>query len=128
MYYQETTLASTVDRKQNPSKDVAEQEKQLLNKYSKVLISFLEPHPDLQLVAIYVLQTFCHTENFPKGMLLRWFNALYDLGVIEKEAFLRWKEDLSELYPGKGTALFQVNSYLMYLEEAESEEEEEDDE
>lgn len=61
-------------------------------------------------------------------MLLRWFTALYDFSVIEDFAFFRWKEDLSELYPGKGDALFQVNSYLKYLEEAESEEEEEDDE
>lgn len=121
-------MAEGVDRKQNPSKEVAEQEKQLLHKYCPVLINHLEHHPDLQLVAIYVLQTFCYTNEFPKGMLLRWFKALYDLGVIEEEAFLRWKEDLSELYPGKGSALFQVNTYLTWLEEAESEEEEEDDE
>ena len=58
-------------------------------------------------------------------MLLRWFTALYDLNVIEEEAFLQWKEDLTEAYPGKQRALFQVNTWLMWLQEAESEEEEE---
>lgn len=60
-------------------------------------------------------------------MLLRWFTALYDLEVIEEESFLRWKEDLSDAYPGKGNALFQVNSYLTWLETTETDEEEEGD-
>lgn len=62
-------------------------------------------------------------ELFLLGMLLRWFTALYDLNVVEEEAFLQWKEDLSEAYPGKQRALFQVNTWLMWLQEAESEEE-----
>jgi hypothetical protein len=41
-------------------------------------------------------------------MLLRWFHNLYDLEVIEEEAFMKWKEDISDDYPGKGNALFQV--------------------
>lgn len=104
---------------------MAEQEKQLLEKFHPVLKAYLDKKLDLQLVAIYVLQTFCHTAHFPKGMLLRWFTALYDLDVVEEDAFLLWKEDLNELYPGKGDALFQVNTYLTWLEE---EEEEDDDE
>lgn len=45
------------------------------------------------------------------GMLLRWFHNLYDLEVIEEEAFMKWKEDISDDYPGKGNALFQVRKY-----------------
>ena len=41
-------------------------------------------------------------------MLLRIFVLLYDTEVVEEEAFLRWKEDVSEKHPGKGKALFQV--------------------
>jgi len=41
-------------------------------------------------------------------MLLRWFHNLYDLEVIEEEAFMKWKEDISDDYAGKGNALFQV--------------------
>ena len=73
-------------------------------------------------------QVFCYQHQFPKGMLLRWFNLLYDLEIVEEEAFLRWKEDVSDEYPGKGKALFQVNQWLTWLEEAESDEEEDDEE
>ena len=41
-------------------------------------------------------------------MLLRMFVLLYDTEVVEEEAFLKWKEDVSEKHPGKGKALFQV--------------------
>lgn len=60
------------------------------------------------------------------GMLLRWFTALYELEIAEEEAFLRWKEDITDAYPGKGKALFQVNSWLTWLQEAESEEDEDE--
>jgi len=75
-------------------------------------------------VAVYALQSHFFALGFPRGQLLRWFNALYDLSVIEEDAFLAWKEDLTDVYPGKGQALFQVNQWLMWLQEAESEEEE----
>lgn len=57
-------------------------------------------------------------------MLLRWFTALYELEIVEEEAFLRWKEDIrtDDAYPGKGKALFQVNSWLTWLATASSEE------
>lgn len=60
-------------------------------------------------------------------MLLRWFTALYDLNVIEEDPFLQWKEDISDAYPGKGQALFQVNTWLTWLEQAESEEDDDED-
>lgn len=60
-------------------------------------------------------------------MLLRWFTALYELNVIDEDSYFRWKEDITDMYPGKGQALFQVNAYLTYLEEAESEDEDEED-
>ena len=44
----------------------------------------------------------------PPGLLLRMFIAFYDMEVAEEEAFLKWKEELNEDYPGKGKALFQV--------------------
>lgn len=42
------------------------------------------------------------------GMLLRYFVHFYDMEIIEEEAFLSWKEDVNQEYPGKGKALFQV--------------------
>ena len=47
---------------------------------------------------------------FLSGMLLRYFVNLYDMEIIEEEAFLAWKEDLSQEFPGKGKALFQVRT------------------
>lgn len=45
-------------------------------------------------------------------MLLRWFVNLYDLEIVEEEAFLKWREDVTDIYPGKGKALFQVLIYI----------------
>lgn len=82
-------------------------------------------------------------------MLLRYFVNFYDMEIIEEEAFLAWKEDITQEFPGKGKALFQVllscsdvlrtsrrvniivclhqvNQWLTWLETAE--EEESDDE
>lgn len=42
------------------------------------------------------------------GMLLRYFVNFYDMEIIEEEAFLAWKEDITQEFPGKGKALFQV--------------------
>lgn len=42
-------------------------------------------------------------------MLLRYFVNFYDMEIIEEEAFLSWKEDVTQEYPGKGKALFQVS-------------------
>lgn len=35
---------------------------------------------------------------------------LYNLEVCEEDAFLRWREDVTDAYPGKGEALFQVSA------------------
>lgn len=124
---QETTLASGCDPTAIPEKLVTEQEQELLAKFKPVLQAFLHDHIQLQVTAVYALQVFTYTHNFPKGMLLRWFVNLYDLEIIEEDAFLTWKEDLSQDYPGKGKALFQVNQWLTWLQETEEDDEEEED-
>ena len=60
-------------------------------------------------------------------MLLRWFVSLYEADIVDEHVFLKWKEDVNDSYPGKGKALFQVNQWLTWLEEAESEEEDEEE-
>lgn len=87
---------------------------------------FLHEHVDLQIAALYAAQVFCYSHGFPKGMLLRFFMNLYDMEVVEEEAFLKWKEEVNDQYPGKGKALFQVNQWLTWLEQAEEESDEED--
>lgn len=104
-----------------------EAEKDLLAKFRVVLQPCVRDKPALQLVGVYALQVFCHEKDFPKGLLLRSFVNFYELDIMDEHAFLQWKEDVNESFPGKGKALFQVNQWLTWLEEAESEEEEDDD-
>ncbi|ALC42343.1 NAT1, partial [Drosophila busckii] len=119
----ETTLASNMDTKEHPEKSITQREQAMLETYSQMLQTFLGQN-ELQLMALYALQLFCYSENFPKGMLCRWFKYLYDSEIIEEEAFVLWKEEISDKYPGKGSALFQVNAWLTWLQEAESEDDE----
>jgi len=62
----ETTLAANIDPKEHPEKSVTQKEQQLLENYSQMLQTFLGQN-ELQLMALYALQTFCYNENFPKG-------------------------------------------------------------
>uniref|UniRef100_A0AAX7UL92 Eukaryotic translation initiation factor 4 gamma 2 n=1 Tax=Astatotilapia calliptera TaxID=8154 RepID=A0AAX7UL92_ASTCA len=111
----------------SPSKDQLEEEKQLLLSFKPVLQKFLHDHIELQVSALYALQVHCNAKRFPKGMLLRYYVNFYDMEIIEEEAFLSWKEDLTQEYPGKGKALFQVNQWLTWLETAEEEESEDEE-
>lgn len=127
----ETTLSASALEKAEadnglPEKITQEKETELLGKYMSIMSSFLHERPALQLTAIYSLQMHCHNSSWPKGMLLRMFVALYDLEIIEEESFIKWKEEVNDEYPGKGKALFQVNQWLTWLEQAEEESEEED--
>uniref|UniRef100_A0A3Q1IYK1 Eukaryotic translation initiation factor 4 gamma 2 n=2 Tax=Anabas testudineus TaxID=64144 RepID=A0A3Q1IYK1_ANATE len=110
-----------------PSKEQLDEEKQLLVSFKPVMQKFLHDHIDLQVGALYALQVHCNTKAFPKGMLLRYFVNFYDMEIIEEEAFLSWKEDITQEYPGKGKALFQVNQWLTWLETAEEEESEDEE-
>jgi translation initiation factor 4G len=118
---------SDVDKTVQPDKSLVEAEKELVSKFRVVLRPYVTSDPSLQLTAVYALQVFNYDLGFPKGMLLRSFVNCYELDILDEHAFLQWKEDVSDDYPGKGKALFQVNQWLTWLEEAESEEEEEDD-
>ncbi|XP_048511853.1 eukaryotic translation initiation factor 4 gamma 2 isoform X1 [Athalia rosae] len=122
---QETTLGPEVDPEAAVDKALIEKERALLMKYKRVLESFL-PTIETQVTAVHALQVFCYSHKFPKGMLLRWFMALYAIDVVDEEALLQWKEDITDDYPGKGQALFQVNSWLTWLQQVSSEEEEDE--
>merc|ERR1711876_92100 len=121
---EETTL-----KKDTPSveKEDTDKEKEMIMEFKTIFSTFLTT-PELQMAAVYALQVFCFSKSFPKGMLLRWFVALYEADIVDEHVFLKWKEDVNDSYPGKGKALFQVNQWLTWLEEAESEEADEDEE
>ncbi|KAL3266980.1 hypothetical protein HHI36_011128 [Cryptolaemus montrouzieri] len=120
-------ITSEASESETDEKIISDKEKTLLSKYRPVLQAFLREKLSLQLAALYSLQTHFYSLSFPRGQLLRWFMAMYDLEIVDEEAYFNWKEDVTDAYPGKGQALFQVNHWLTWLQEAESEEEEGDD-
>ena len=65
--FQESTLGEGCDPNVVPDKVLQEKEKALLEKYKLVLKAFLHDHLDLQVTAVYSLQVFCYSNNFPKG-------------------------------------------------------------
>ncbi|XP_053094254.1 eukaryotic translation initiation factor 4 gamma 2a [Pangasianodon hypophthalmus] len=124
--FHEIYLNEADEQLSSPSKEQLDQEKQLLLAFKPVMQKFLHDHVELQVSALYALQVHCSAKAFPKGMLLRYFVNFYDMEIIEEEAFLAWKEDITQEFPGKGKALFQVNQWLTWLETAEEEESEEE--
>ncbi|GAB1609027.1 eukaryotic translation initiation factor 4 gamma 2, partial [Argonauta hians] len=122
-----STLFENCDPSIPPEKHLVEKERDMLDKLKVVPQQFLHDHIDLQVVALYASQVFCYNNNFPKNMLRRFFMHFYDMEIVEEEAFLKWKEDINDEYPGKGKALFQVNQWLTWLEQAEEESEDDDD-
>jgi len=126
-YISETTTLATDNMNNQPDKDAVEKEKGLISSFKEVFQAFLTTQ-ELQLLGVYALQVFCFSRGFPKGLILRWFVALYEADVVDEHVFLKWKDEVNDSYPGKGKALFQVNQWLTWLEEAESEDEDDDDE
>uniref|UniRef100_A0A674F6K6 Eukaryotic translation initiation factor 4 gamma 2 n=1 Tax=Salmo trutta TaxID=8032 RepID=A0A674F6K6_SALTR len=110
---QEINASEEEDQLSAPTKEQLDQEKQLLLAFKPVMQKFLHDHQDLQVSALYALQVHCNAKAFPKGMLLRYFVHFYDMEIIEEEAFLAWKEDITQEFPGKGKALFQVIRFLL---------------
>uniref|UniRef100_A0A672Z386 Eukaryotic translation initiation factor 4 gamma 2 n=2 Tax=Sphaeramia orbicularis TaxID=375764 RepID=A0A672Z386_9TELE len=98
---QELCMAEGDDQLAAPPKEQLEQEKQLLLAFKPVMQKFLHDHTELQVSALYALQVHCNASSFPKGMLLRYFVNFYDMEIIEEEAFLAWKEDITQEFPGK---------------------------
>lgn len=47
----------------------------LLEKFKPVLQAFLHDHIDLQVIAVYALQVYCYTLQFPKGEFLMRFGS-----------------------------------------------------
>lgn len=105
------------------SQSSSDLETELLTKYQQVLQALLKDK-QMQLATLYSVQSFYHGLDFPKGALLRWFHMLYDMEIVDDDVYFIWKEEINDEYPGKGQALFQVNTWLNWLAEAESEEEE----
>jgi len=123
-----TLMSVVLNHINSVSAGTAENEKDRLAAFRTLLRTFIGPDDKrLQLTAVYALQVWAHSQGFPNGVLLRSFVNCYELDIIDEHAFLSWKEDVNDFYPEKGKALFQVNKWLNWLEEAESDSEEDDE-
>eukprot|EP00163_Fabomonas_tropica_P029738 TRINITY_DN648_c2_g1_i4.p1 TRINITY_DN648_c2_g1~~TRINITY_DN648_c2_g1_i4.p1 ORF type:complete len:1354 (-),score=400.81 TRINITY_DN648_c2_g1_i4:226-4287(-) len=109
-----------------PTDELKEEERKLLSQYTRLLRRVLAP--ELQCAALFAIQVFCYEANWPVGLMERIFHHMYDLDVVFEEAFTQWKEDETVSQPGKVKALFQVNRFLQWLDEAEEESDDEEDE
>ncbi len=94
------------------------EQKQLIAKYKDILAEYLVAaggasggSKSKQIDAIYAMQVYAGSKGFPKYFLAHLFNAMYDLELIEEEAFYSWKDEINENYPNKGQALFHVNNF-----------------
>ena len=66
----ETSFPDGADPAVLPEKPVQEKETALLGRFAPVLQKFVHESIDLQLSALYALQTQCYNLRFPKGTVL----------------------------------------------------------
>jgi hypothetical protein len=76
---------------------------------------------------LYEVQAFCHTKGWPTGLMKKVFYNLYETDVVFEDAYGVWREDVNDVTPGKDKALFQVNEFLQWLDEAAEDDGEGDD-
>lgn len=67
---------------------------------------------------LYEVQAFCHAYGWPAGLIKKLFYQLYEADVVFEDAYGVWREDVNDVTPGKDKALFQVNDFLQWLDEA----------
>ena len=113
--FEKTTGLPGADKSAQPDKSAVEQEKEMIGRFKQILHHFVAKKSSLQLVAVYALQVYCYELDFPKGLLLRTFVNCYEQDVLDEHAFLQWREDVSDKYPGKGKALFQVGRDIIFF-------------
>jgi translation initiation factor 4G len=80
-----------------------------------LLKQYLDANLDKQIEAIYAMQVYAESKGFPKYFLAHLFHQMYDLDIIDEEAFYQWKDEINENYPNKGQALFYVNFFFKNL-------------
>ncbi|CAH0481278.1 unnamed protein product [Peronospora belbahrii] len=81
-----------------------------------------------QIEALYALQVFLNTYDFPKGLLEKCFMALYSLDIIDESGFFEYKYDVDRDVPGRMKAIVQTSTWLTWLETPEEESDEGDEE
>ena len=60
--------------------------------------------------------------------MLCWFCVLHEFDIVEPDTFNVWRDEVNDAYAGKGKALFQVNSWLEWMNTVESDDDDEEEE
>nr|XP_042899428.1 LOW QUALITY PROTEIN: eukaryotic translation initiation factor 4 gamma 3 [Parasteatoda tepidariorum] len=92
-----------------------------LKKRISILTRYIDHNENLELQALYAIQSLMNQLNQPKGILRQIFDILYDDDVITEESFKNWEQsdDINEV-EGKGVALHSVKSFFTWLKETDS--------
>lgn len=126
----ENSVLSTENSDLNSKMDKnhVNKQKKIIHKYQTILQEYLcatgvpkSKKLNKQIEAIYAMQVYANSKGFPKYFLAHLFNQMYDLEIIEEEAFLQWKDEINENYPNKGQALFHLQRWFNWLQEASEE-------
>lgn len=106
-----STLAAGTSVKE-PTKEDEAKEAELLDTYKDVLRIVADTAKG-QLAAVVAVAEFAAEKNFPKGMVNRLFEYLYDKDVVEEEVYLRFKtdKDLEKAMPKKTIAVQQAANF-----------------
>ncbi|XP_064599552.1 eukaryotic translation initiation factor 4 gamma 1-like isoform X2 [Liolophura sinensis] len=97
----------------------------IIKKRGVLLQKYLDHQAELELQALYALQTLANKLEYPQGLLRSFFEILYDEDIISEDAFYQWEasKDAGE-QEGKGVALKQVVQFFTWLGETEDESQE----
>jgi len=98
----------------NPSEDSLVKEKQCVGKYSFLLTAVILHNQSLQINALNEVQLFFKATKFPKGLLERLFQYLYEFQVISPRGYKGWTEDTS-VSEGKQEALDAASKWISSL-------------
>lgn len=115
--------ASCVANEEHMGDKVAmRQQKDALQRYQSILHEHLSGNLARQVEAIYAMQLYAESRAFmPKNLLAILFHQMYDLETIDEDAFIMWKDEVNDNYPNKGKALFHLQKWFNWLQEASEE-------
>jgi len=113
-------------------------DKKDLEPYAALLHKFIDVNPtkkgpsrggdlSVPVACLFEVQAFCFRQK-TKGLILKIFEALYELQLIPAAAYAEWSDDTRDETPGKQDLLVQCSKWLTWLETADDEGDEEEEE
>jgi hypothetical protein len=109
-----TSVCNRCIRAEEASEDKFCVDEDMLKQRTPLLKKFVTPALEIQ--ALYALQALLYRLQHPSGVLLRFFNVLYDEDVIAEDSFKKWRDSTdAAASPGRGVALTSVKDFFQWL-------------